>query len=106
MQIIQLDTLPVRERIPGYFGKFIHAEKSSVVFWDVRAGAAFPEHRHVHEQITFIAEGSFELTVNGKPLLLEANTALVIPSNTAHAGRALTDCKIIDTFTPVREEYK
>ena len=29
----------------------------------------------------------------------------VIPSNKNHSGIALSDCKLIDVFTPKREEY-
>jgi hypothetical protein len=30
----------------------------------------------------------------------------VIPTNMPHSAIAKTDCKVIDAFGPVREEYK
>ena len=30
----------------------------------------------------------------------------VIPSGAVHSGRALTQCRFLDVFHPVREDYK
>jgi quercetin dioxygenase-like cupin family protein len=51
-------------------------------------------------------EGEFEMVIEGETRTLKANTVTVIPSNAKHSGRALTDCKIIDVFYPVREDYR
>ncbi|NOY99054.1 MAG: cupin domain-containing protein, partial [Chloroflexi bacterium] len=37
---------------------------------------------------------------------LEPGAVAVIPPDVPHAGRAVTDCRIIDVFYPTREEYK
>jgi len=51
-------------------------------------------------------EGEFELTINGSTKKVNKNSVAVISSNIPHSGVALTKCKIIDVFYPVREEYK
>ncbi|MCK4639500.1 MAG: cupin domain-containing protein, partial [Bacteroidales bacterium] len=53
-----------------------------------------------------VTEGEFELTLNGKTQVLNSGKIAVIPSNAKHSGKAITDCKIIDIFNPVREDYK
>ena len=42
----------------------------------------------------------------GEKLKLESGKALIIPSSVEHSGRALTDCRVIEVFHPVREDYR
>ena len=94
------------EIFPGFTGRFIHTETMTLVFWDVKAGSTVPEHSHVHEQMANVFEGSFELTVDGNSQVLVPGVVAVIPSGVKHWGRAITDCKLFDVFSPVREDYK
>ncbi|HRI22161.1 MAG TPA: cupin domain-containing protein [Panacibacter sp.] len=94
------------EIFPGFTGRFVHTATMTLVFWDVKAGSTVPEHSHVHEQMANVLEGSFELTVDGSTQVLMPGIAAVIPSGIKHSGRAVTDCKLFDIFSPVREDYK
>lgn len=77
----------------------------TLVYWSIAAGAAIPEHSHVHEQVTHVLEGSFELVVDGEARMLELGIIAVIPSNVKHYGHAVTDCLMLDVFSPVRQDY-
>jgi quercetin dioxygenase-like cupin family protein len=101
-----LQQIEPRELIKGFRGRFVHTEKSTLVFWEIEAGAELPLHAHFHEQTTYVMEGRFELTVAGETQVYEPGLVAVIPSNVEHSGRALTPCKILDVFCPVREEYR
>ena len=46
------------------------------------------------------------MIIGGKPYSLTAGMYQVIPSNMPHSAIAATDCKAIDVFSPVREDYK
>ena len=94
------------EIVNGYHARMIHSDNLTLAYVQVESGAPLPEHRHIHEQITSLLEGSFELTVDGEVLTLEAGDVVVIPSNVPHSGRALTDCRLMDVFNPVREDFK
>jgi quercetin dioxygenase-like cupin family protein len=98
--------ITTKEIAPGFFSKLIHTETNTINFIDVKAGSSIPRHRHVHEQCSFAIEGKFELTVNDVPQILEPGLFAIIPSNVWHSGIAITDCKLIDIFSPVREDYK
>ena len=50
-------------------------------------------------------EGTFELTIDGVANVMKADSVAVIPSNAVHSGRAITACRILDAFYPVREDY-
>ncbi len=95
-----------KEIAPGYASKFIHTENNTLNFIDVKAGSAVPLHQHIHEQMAFVLEGKFELTVDGEARVLEPGLFAVIPPNIIHGGIAVTDCKLLDVFSPVREDFK
>lgn len=106
MQIVQKDSLPDFHPFPGYRGKLVHAETMTVVHWTIDADHEIPEHSHPHEQVINMMEGEFELTVDGEVVVLHPGDILVIPGNVPHSGRSLTNCKIIDIWHPVREDYQ
>ncbi len=95
-----------KEIAPGFLSKFIHTKNNTFNFIEVKAGSTVPLHQHVHEQLSFVLEGKFELTVNGEAQILEPGLFAVISPNDVHGGTAITDCKLIDVFNPVREDYK
>ncbi|HFA48501.1 MAG TPA: cupin domain-containing protein [Bacteroidetes bacterium] len=94
------------EICPGFTARFVHSENMTLSFVEVAGGADLPEHAHPHEQVLNMLEGQFELTLDGGKLNLSAGDVVVIPSNMPHAGRALTDCRILDVFQPAREDFK
>ena len=92
--------------VPGLYGRFVHGDKITLSFVDIEQGAVLPEHSHPHEQITFIMEGELEMVIGGEKMLLTPGMVHVIPSNTPHNAIAIEDTVAIDTFSPVREDYK
>lgn len=104
--IQSLNEFESRELIPGFKGKFLHTDSMSLVYWDITAGAKLPEHSHFHEQVVNMLAGEFALTVEGVRNELKAGDVLVIPRNASHHGEAISDCRILDVFQPVREDYR
>jgi quercetin dioxygenase-like cupin family protein len=105
MSWIELKDIEEREIIPGYHVRFVHSENMTLAYWRVERGAPIPEHSHPHEQVVNLIEGRFELVVDGRAREMEAGSVAVIDGGVPHSGHAITDCRIIDVFYPVREEY-
>jgi quercetin dioxygenase-like cupin family protein len=101
-----LGDIPVKQLRPGFFGKMVHGESSSLIFWDIKKGSILTEHAHIHEQITYIAEGEMEMVIGGIKYLLTAGSVHVIPSLVPHSAIAITDCRVIDSFAPARDDYR
>lgn len=106
MYVTELEKETEREVFPGFRGKFIHTERMTLVFWNVSQGTPLPEHSHPHEQVANMLEGEFELIIDGKANYLKPGMVATIPSGAIHSGRAITECKILDVFAPVREDYR
>jgi quercetin dioxygenase-like cupin family protein len=106
MAFVDLSTLNEKEMVPGFHGKFAHAENMTTSFWRIEKYAELPEHAHPQEQISVVITGKFEMTLDGEKRQLEKGTIALIPANVKHSGRALTDCEILDVFYPLRDDLK
>jgi len=103
---LNLSTIPSKEIMPGLHGKLVHTENMSIVFWEVEEGAEVHEHAHMNEQVMHVIEGKFEFTLDGETKMYHSGDLVVIAPHKKHSGKALTPCKLMDVFSPVREEYK
>lgn len=103
MKILSIEP---KEIISGFRARFIHSQHVTLAFWDIDEGAVLPEHSHFHEQISHVLEGQFELQIDGQTHIYVEGSIVVIPSHAVHGGRALTPCRIMDVFSPVREDYR
>ncbi|MEQ1677019.1 MAG: cupin domain-containing protein [Chitinophagaceae bacterium] len=101
-----LKDITPKELAPGLTGYYVHGTSMTLGLVEVKAGSNLPQHHHPHEQITYIVEGELDMIIGGEPCLLTAGMYHVIPSNVPHSAVAKTDCKVIDVFNPVREDYK
>lgn len=90
----------------GIVGHYAHGAAATLGLVELEAGVVMPIHQHVHEQITYILEGQLDMIIDDKPYSLTPGSYFVIPSNIWHGATAVTACKLIDVFSPVREEYK
>ena len=102
----QLSDIPPFEISRGFMARFIHTESMTLAFVDIEEGADLAQHAHVHEQVVNLLEGQFELVVDGTPIRLQPGESYAIPSNVPHSGRAITACRILDVFSPVREDFR
>jgi len=94
-----------KEIIPGFTTRFIHTNSQTLSLVEVKKGAILPTHSHPHSQISQVLEGEFQLTIAGTTKICKQGDVAIMESDEEHSGKAISDCKILDIFTPVREDY-
>ncbi|MCB0442440.1 MAG: cupin domain-containing protein [Flavobacterium sp.] len=62
-------------------------------------------HHHIHSQVTHIAEGKFEVTINNETKLLQKGDSFFVAPNLEHGVICLEDGLLIDVFSPMREDF-
>lgn len=68
-------------------------------------GALGSPHSHFHTQTTYCVEGKFEFEIDGIKQVLNAGDGVYIEPNLLHSAVCLEEGKLIDTFSPVREDF-
>ena len=106
MNTYSLKDLPARSRGEGIELRTVHGEKMTLAYWEFAPETDLPEHSHPHEQIAMLQAGRFVLTVDGEPRELQQGEVVVIPPNISHSGRSITASKVVDIFSPVREDMR
>jgi quercetin dioxygenase-like cupin family protein len=62
-------------------------------------------HHHHHLQISYVASGAFEITIDGESKVLRAGDVYNVPKNAAHGAVCLEKGILIDVFSPMREDF-
>lgn len=69
-------------------------------------GGVGKTHSHQdHEQVCYVAQGSFEVTVGLEKKTLGQGDSFYAAKNVDHGVLALEDGILIDVFTPIREDF-
>jgi quercetin dioxygenase-like cupin family protein len=106
MKTISVDQAPQRELFPGFRARLVHSDRMTFSYVEADAGASFPEHDHPHEQAIHMLAGELEVTVDDETRTLRAGEVTIIPPHVRHRGTAKTDCRVLDVFAPVRDDYR
>lgn len=106
MNYLSINDIEEKELIPGYYVKLIHTEFTTIAYWRIEESKSMPVHTHPNEQTVNMIEGEFELVVENDKKVIKKGDIVIIPPNIPHSGKALTNCRIIDVFYPVRTDYK
>jgi quercetin dioxygenase-like cupin family protein len=89
----------VTRRIMTYLPEMMMVE---VVF---EKGAIGAKHNHPHIQASYVAEGAFEVTIDGRTETLSKGGSFIVPPDLVHGVKALEAGRLIDVFTPHRAEF-
>jgi quercetin dioxygenase-like cupin family protein len=106
MPFIDWSDVPVQTLAPGVRLRTPYGERIMLSLVELDEGAVVAPHSHPHEQAGIVLEGMLELTIDGHARTLRAGEAYIAPGNVTHSARAVgSGCKVLDVFSPVREDY-
>lgn len=106
MPLIDVSSLPVVERLPGWHGRYFHSEGMTVAHYDFRRGARIHEHSHAQEEIYEVLEGELELTIDGIVHVAASGIVAIVPAHARHSVNALTSGRVIIVDSPRRPEFE
>jgi len=99
------DTLPqnggtgVTRRILAYTDGLMCVENT------FEQGAVGAMHTHPHTQITYVLSGRFAFTIDGETRTVSAGDTLLKENGVIHGCTCLEAGKLLDIFTPMREDF-
>ena len=106
MPFVDVKSLRVNERLPGWHGRYFHSESMTVAHYDFVRGASIHEHFHPQEEVYEVIEGELELTIDGETQIARPGVAAIVPANARHTVKALTDGRAIIVDSPRRPEFE
>ena len=106
-KVVHYPDIPLVELVPGSNSHLFFGDRMTVSFLTMAAGSYFPPHRHEAEQIMIVLDGYADEIVEGKLYRLQKGDVLLLPSNTEHGAYLReVDCRVIDIFSPPREDFR
>ena len=83
----------------------IHTPELMQVEFGFDKGAIGALHSHPHIQVSYVAEGSFEVTIDGVTQTIGQGGSFIVPSGLVHGVLALEAGRLVDVFTPHRADF-
>jgi quercetin dioxygenase-like cupin family protein len=104
MPFVDINSLKVIERLPGWLGRYFHSASMTFAHYDFKRGASIHEHSHAPEEVYEVVEGELEVTIEGEAEIVRPGVVAIVPSNARHSVKALSDGRAIIVDYPLRRE--
>ena len=107
MYFFDAENREAKEIVPGVRIKTTWEDQMLISMVDVDSGAVVPNHSHPHEQAGAVLSGVISMKIAGEERTLQPGDSYIIPGGIEHSAIGGPDgARILDVFSPVREEYK
>lgn len=103
MPFLDTNSLPVIERLPGWYGRYFHSRSLTFAHYEFTRGASIHEHSHPQEEIYEVIQGELEMTIDGVTNIVRAGLVAIVPAGVPHSVKALTDGRAIIVDYPRRQ---
>ena len=96
-----------KELVPGVMARTFWGKNLMLAVVNLDANAVIPNHSHPHEQGGIVLEGELTFDIGGEVTHAHPGDLYIIPGDVPHSVHVGTlPAKVMDIFSPVREEYK
>ena len=103
---VRPEEMPVTNPEPGltrmvgaYNDKLFLAEHEMAKGW---VGTV---HSHPHDQIVYVVHGHIRVMCQGNTFDARTGDTFVVRGGVQHGASAIEDSRVVDVFTPCREDY-
>lgn len=83
----------------------LHTNELMLVEFGFDKGGVGALHSHPHVQASYVAEGRFEVTIDGRTEIIETGGSFIVPSGLVHGVKALEAGRLVDSFAPCRADF-
>ena len=98
---------PEVEAVPGVQRRVLACgDGVMVVQFNIAAGAEVPSHTHPHEQVGHVVSGHMRFRIGDEVRELGPGDGYSVPGGVLHGASGVTDVVAVDSFNPVREDYR
>jgi quercetin dioxygenase-like cupin family protein len=98
---------PEVEAVPGVHRRVLSCgDGVMVVQFRIAEGAEVPVHTHPHEQVGHVVSGRMRFRLGDEERELGPGEGYAVPGNVPHGAVGVTDTIAVDSFHPVRDDYR
>lgn len=105
MPFVDTGGLRVVERLPGWRGRYFHTATMTFAHYEFMAGSSIHEHCHPEEEVYEVIEGELEIAIEDRRQIAKPGIVAIVPANSRHSVKALTDGRLIVVDHPARPEF-
>ncbi len=109
MEVSNIAEAKAVEIRPGRTRRILHTDHLMMVVFEFADGPAAkpdPPHTHPHEQVTYVAQGEVLFFIGEESRRLVPGDMVAVPPDLPHTIQLLTPhVRLVDTFTPLRQEF-
>jgi len=105
MPFVDINSLRVIERLPGWHGCYFHSPSMTFAHYDFVRGSSIHEHFHPQEEVYEVIEGELEVTIDGVAQTARSGLVAIVPAGAPHSVKALTDGRAIIVDYPLRPDF-
>lgn len=96
-----------KQLVPGARTRTFWGDHMLLSLVEIDANSEVPKHTHHHEQAGIVVEGEMEMGIGREVRKLKPGDMYIVPGNVEHYARCTgTPAKVLDVFSPVREELQ